>query len=71
MVKSILMKPTVFRDMRGYLSEKFQTYRSSNFRDITKTVIGISKEKIGKLGLHVPGASLHYFQKRGTLDISP
>ena len=59
------------RDMWGYLSTKFQTQRSSNFRDITETVTGISTEEIGKLGLPVPGASLHYFQKMSTLDGSP
>ena len=58
------------KDMRGYLSAKFQTHRSSNFRDITETVTGISAEEIGKLGLPVPGASLHFFQKRSTLDNS-
>ena len=58
------------RDMLGYLSEKFQIQRISNFGDITETVTGISVEEIGKLGLPVPGASLHYFQKRSTLDSS-
>ena len=58
------------RDMRGYLSAKFQTQRSSNFGDITETVTGIYVEEIGKLGLPVSGASLHYFQKRSTLDRS-
>ena len=48
--------------MRRYLSEKFQTQRNINFRDITETVRGISVEEIGKLGLPIPGASLHYFQ---------
>ena len=45
--------------MRGYISEKIQTHRSSNFGDITETVIGISAEEIGKLGLPVPGDSFH------------
>ena len=31
--------------------------------DITKTVTCISAEEIGKLGIPVPGASLHCFQK--------
>ena len=56
--------------MRGYLSAKFQTQRSSNFGDITETVTGISAEEIGKLGLPVTGASLHCFQKMSTLDSS-
>ena len=47
--------------MLGYLIAKFQTHRSSNFGDITETVTGISAEEIGKLGLPVPEASLHYF----------
>ena len=59
------------RDMWGYPSTKFQTQRSSNFGDITETVTDISAEEIGKLGLLVPGASLHYFQKRSTFNISP
>ena len=58
------------RDMRGYLSEKFQTQRISNFWDITEIVTGISAEEIRKLGLPVPGDSLHCFQKRSTLDSS-
>ena len=45
--------------MRGYLSEKFQTQRISNFGDITETVTGISTEEIGKLGLPVLRAFLH------------
>ena len=49
------------RDIWGYLSEKFQTQRISNFRDITETVTGIFAEEIGKLGLPVLGASLHCF----------
>ena len=58
------------RYMRGYLSEKFQTHRISNFGDITEIVTGISAEEINKLGLPMPGASLHCFQKRSTLDSS-
>ena len=58
------------RDMRAYLSTKFQTHRSSNFRDISEIATGISAEEIGKLGLPVPGASLHCFQKWSTLDSS-
>ena len=58
------------RDMRGYLSENFQTQRIINFADITETVTGISGEEIRKLGLPVPGVSLHCFQKRSTLDSS-
>ena len=49
--------------MREYLNAKFQTQRSSNFGDTAETVTGISAEEIGKLGLPVPGASLHYFHK--------
>ena len=56
--------------MLGYLSTKFKTYMSINFIDITETVTGISAEEIGKLGLPIPGASLHYFQKWSTLDSS-
>ena len=56
--------------MRGYLSEKFQTQRSSNFGDIIETVMAISAKEIGKLGLPVPRASLHCFHKRSTLDSS-
>ena len=58
------------RDMRFYLIVKFDTQKSSNFRDITETVTRISAEEIGKLGLPVPGASLHCFQKWSTLDSS-
>ena len=50
---------------------KFETKRSSNLGDIIETVIGISAEEIGNLGLPVPGASLHYFQKMSTLDHFP
>ena len=49
--------------MRGYLNAKFQTQRSSNFGDTAETVTGISAEEFGKLGLPVPGASLHFFRK--------
>ena len=59
------------REIRGYLSAKFQKYKSINFRDIIETVTGISAEEIGKLGLPVPRASLDCFQKRNTLDSSP
>ena len=58
------------RDMWVYLINKFQTHMSINFWDIIETMIGISAEEIGKLGRPVPGASLHYFQKRSTLDSS-
>ena len=51
--------------MRGDRIVKFQTQRSSNFGDIIETVTSISAEEIGKIGLPVPGASLHYFQKKG------
>ena len=51
--------------MLGDLSAKLQTQRSGNFRDITETVTCIFAEEIGKLGLPVPGASLHCFQKKG------
>ena len=50
--------------MRVYLSEKFQTQKSINFKDITETVTGISAEEIGKLGLPVPGASLYCFSEK-------
>ena len=50
--------------MRGYLSEKFQTRRNSNFRDITETVIGISAKEIGKLGLPVPEAFPPLFSEK-------
>ena len=36
---------------------------SSNLGDTIETVSEISAEEIGKLGLPVLGASLHYFQK--------
>ena len=58
------------KDMRGYLSDKFYTYMSCNVRYIIETVTDISAEEIGKLGFPVPGASLHCFQKRSTLDNS-
>ena len=57
-------------DMQGYLSETFQKPRRCNFIDIIETITGISEEEIGKLGLSVPEASLHCFQKRSTLDSS-
>ena len=44
---------------------------NSNLGYIIETVLGISAEEIGKIGLPIPGASLHYFQKRSTLDSSP
>ena len=49
---------------------KFQTQRRITFGDTIETLLGIYAEEIGKLGLHVPGASLHCFQKRSTLDRS-
>ena len=49
--------------MRGYLSAKFQTQRSINFRDIIETVTGMSAEEIGKLGLPVPGLPSTVFRK--------
>ena len=58
------------RYMWGYLSAKFQIYRSINFIDITETIARICVEEIGKFGLLVQGASLHCFQKRSTLDSS-
>ena len=48
----------------------FETHMSSNFRDTIETILDISAEEIGKLGLPIPGASLHCFQKRSTLDSS-
>ena len=61
--------------MQGYLSEKFQIKRSSNFgdtiEDTVETITSISTEEIGKLGISILGVSLHYFQKRSTLDTSP
>ena len=70
LVKPILIKPVVLDQGHArYLSEKFQTQKKSiNFIDIIETVTCISTEEIGKLGLLVPGASLHCFQKRSTLD---
>ena len=50
---------------------KFQIHRSSNFGDTAEIVSDISTEEIGKIGLLVPRSSLHYFQKRSTLDSSP
>ena len=50
--------------MRGYLSTKFQTQGSRNFGDSVETVSRIFAGEIGKLGLPVPGASLHSFQKK-------
>ena len=38
-----------------------------NFGDTIEIVSNISTEEIGKLGLPVSGASLHYFQKRSTI----
>ena len=58
-------------DRRGYRSRKFQTHRSSNLGDTIEIVSDISVEEISKLGLLVTGASLHYFQKRSTLESSP
>ena len=58
-------------DISGYLSDKFQTVRIRNFGDTAESISDISAEKIRKLGLTVPGASCHYFQKRSTLDNSP
>jgi len=49
--------------MGGYLSEKFQTHRISNFGDIAETVTGISAEEIRKLGLPIPGVSSTVFRK--------
>ena len=57
-------------DLLGYHSEKFQTLRIRNFGDTTKSISVIFAEEIGKLGLPVPRASLHCFQKRSTLDSS-
>ena len=58
------------RDIWCYLHENFQTHRSINFKYTVETVTDISIEEIGKLGLPVPGDSLHCFQKKSTLDIS-
>ena len=38
--------------------------RIRNFRDTAETVSDIYAEEIGKLGLPIPGASLHCFQKK-------
>ena len=57
--------------MRNHLKEKLQTQRSINFGDIIEIVTRIFVEEIGKLGLPGPGASLHYFKKRSTLDRFP
>ena len=58
------------KDWRGYLSTKFYTYRSISFGYTAETVSDISVEEIGKLGLPALGASLHFFQKRSTLESS-
>ena len=58
------------KDRLGYLITKFQTWRRSNFRDTIETVSNIYVEETCKLGLPVPGDSLHSFQKRSTLDSS-
>ena len=42
---------------------KFQTLKGINFGDIIETITGIYVEEIGKLGLPVPGASLHCFSE--------
>ena len=42
---------------------KFQTQRSSTFRDTAEIVSGISAKEIGKLGLPVLGASSIVFRK--------
>ena len=47
---------------------KVQTQRNSKFGDIAEIVSGISAEELGKVGLPVLRASLHFFQKRSTLD---
>ena len=49
--------------MRGYLSDKFQTYRSSNFRYIIETVTRIGAEEIEKLGLPVSDHPSTIFRK--------
>ena len=50
-----------------------QSFRkmSINCIDTTETVLGMSIEEIGKLGILFPGASPHCFQKMSTLDSSP
>ena len=58
-------------DISSYLNAKFHTLRSQKFGDTTEAISVIFVEEIGKLGLLVPGASLHYFQKRSTLNNSP
>ena len=50
--------------MQGYLSEKFQTHRNSEFGDITEIVTGIFVEEIGKLGIPVLEAPCTVFRKR-------
>ena len=55
----------------GTRTAEAKIHRRSNFRDTAEIVSGIYAEEIGKLWLPVPGASLHCFQKRSTLDSSP
>ena len=49
--------------MQGCLSTNFWTYMAINFRDTIEIVAIISAKEIGKLGLPVPRAFLHCFQK--------
>ena len=66
------MKHMVLEHRKAMLPQcEVLTYRSSNFGDTAETVVGIAAEEIGKLGLPIPGASLHCFQKMSTLDSSP
>ena len=58
------------RDILGYQCKNFYTQRSINFIYIIEIVTWISTEEIGKLGLSIPGASLHCFQKRSALESS-
>ena len=58
------------RDNRGYLCVNFHTQRSGYFRDTIDSISEMSAKEIGKLGLPVSGASLHFFQKMSTLDSS-
>ena len=65
------MKPMVLEQGQAMLCQcEFLDKKSGNFRDILETVSVVNVEEIGKLGFLVLRASLHYFQRRGTLDNS-
>ena len=71
LVKPILMKPMVLDQGYARLPQwKMSNTEEHNLGDIIETVTCISAEEIEKLGLPVPGAFLHCFQKRSTFDNS-